>query len=185
MMSKGTMVDATIIQAPTSTKNKRGQRDPDMHQTRKGKQWYFGVKIHAGADVDSGAAHSITITSANRADISELPDLLRTEDEVIFGDAGYASDKYKRAMRASGVHWRVNDKAKPKNSRRPGLSATQRKRNRKLSSTRARIEHLFRILKIQFGYTKTRYKGLKKNQAHVYALMGLGNLYLLRRQLRA
>lgn len=185
LVSKGTMVDATIIHAPSSTKNQSGKRDPEMHQTRKGNQWYFGMKIHAGADVDSGAAHSITVTAAHEADISELPKLLREDDEVIFGDAGYASDEYKRGSRKLGLHWRVNDKGKPKNSRRPGLSARQKKRNRQRSSIRARVEHLFRVIKRQFGYTKVRYKGLAKNQTQVFALMGLVNIYLLRNQLRA
>jgi len=181
LISKGTMVDATIIHAPSSTKNASGQRDPDMHQTKKGNQWYFGMKIHVGADVDSGAAHSVTVTAANTADISELPKLLRAEDEVVFGDAGYASDEYKRGARHLGMRWAVQDKAKP-GSR---LSARQRKRNRKRSSVRARVEHLFRIIKRQFGYVKTRYRGLEKNAAQVCMLVGLANLYLVRGRLMA
>jgi transposase, IS5 family len=121
LVSQGTMVDATIIHAPSSTKNAKGERDPEMHQTKKGRQWYFGLKIHIGADVDSGAAHSLSVTAANRADISELPHLLRESDQVVFGDAGYASDEYKRGSRALGMVWRVQDKAKPK-------SLPQRKR---------------------------------------------------------
>ena len=182
-VSQGTMVDATIVHAPSSTKNREGKRDPEMHQTRKGKQWYFGMKIHVGADAASGAAHSVTVTAANRADIDELPKLLREEDAVIFGDAGYASDAYKRGARQMGLHWLVNDKGKPKNSQRPGLSARQKKRNRQRSSIRARVEHLFRIIKCQFGFTKVRYKGLAKNCSQVMALMGLANLYLVRKQL--
>src|SRR6202011_3608002 len=112
LVSQGTMVDATIIHAPCSTKNAKGERDPEMHQTKKGNQWYFGMKIHIGADVDSGAAHSVSVTAANRTDISELPNLLRENDQVVFGDAGYASDEYKRGARALGMVWRVQDKAK-------------------------------------------------------------------------
>jgi IS5 family transposase len=182
-VSQGTMVDATIVHAPSSTKNREGKRDPEMRQTRKGNQWYFGMKIHVGADVASGAAQSVTVTSSNRADIDELPKLLREEDAVIFGDAGYASDAYKRGARQMGLHWLVNDKGKPKNSQRPGLSARQKKRNRRRSSIRARVEHLFRIIKCQFGFTKVRYKGLAKNRSQVMALMGLANLYLVREQL--
>jgi Transposase and inactivated derivatives, IS5 family len=177
--------DATIIHAPSSTKNAKGERDPEMHQTKKGNQWYFGMKIHIGADVDSGAVHSVSVTAANRADISELPNLLRETDQVVFGDAGYASDEYKRGARALGMVWRVQDKAKPKGSLGAALSGSQKKRNRRNSGIRARVEHLFRILKRQFGYTKVRYRGLMKNTAQVMALIGLANLYALRRRLAA
>jgi transposase, IS5 family len=183
LVSQGTMVDATIIHAPSSTKNAKGERDPEMHQTKKGNQWYFGMKIHIGADVDSGAVHSVSVTAANRADISELPNLLRETDQVVFGDAGYASDEYKRGARALGMVWRVQDKAKPKGSLGAALSGSQKKRNRRNSGIRARVEHLFRIVKRQFGYTKVRYRGLAKNTAQVMVLIGLANLYALRRRL--
>ena len=182
-VSKGTMVDATIVEASPSTKNQAGKRDEQMHQTRKNNQWYFGMKIHVGADVNSGAVHSVTVTAANEADISELPNLLREDDEAVFGDAGYASDEYKRGSRQMGMSWMVNDKSKPKHSKYPGLSAKQRRRNRRRSSVRARVEHLFRILKCQFGYRKVRYKGLEKNRVQVMSLMALANLYLLRGKL--
>jgi transposase, IS5 family len=183
LVSQGTMVDATIIHAPSSTKNAKGERDREMHQTKKGNQWYFGMKIHIGADVDSGAVHSVSVTAANRADISELPHLLRENDQVVFGDAGYASDEYKRGARALGMVWRVQDKAKPKGSLGAALSGSQKKRNRRNSGIRARVEHLFRIVKRQFGYTKVRYRGLAKNTAQVMVLIGLANLYALRRRL--
>lgn len=185
LVSKGTMVDATIIHAPSSTKNTAGERDPEMHQTKKGNQWYFGMKIHVGADVDSGAAHTVTVTAANTADITEMPKLLRQDDQVIFGDAGYASDEYKRGARKLGMRWAVQDKSKPKGSLGAGLSSSQKKRNRKQSSIRARVEHLFRVIKRQFGYTKTRYRGLAKNAAQVNMLVGLANLYMLRGRLMA
>ncbi len=181
-VSVGTMVDATLIHASSSTKNQARQRDPDMHQTRKGNQYYFGMKVHVGADVDSGAAHTVTVTAANVADIDQLPKLLRPSDQVIFGDAGYTSDSYKRGARALGIHWKVNDKRKPKHG---NLSGKQRKRNRQQSSIRARVEHLFRIIKCQFGYRQVRYKGLEKNRAQVMSLMALANLYLHRRRLLA
>ncbi|MCD2451133.1 IS5 family transposase [Methylicorpusculum oleiharenae] len=181
LASKGTMVDATIIHAPSSTKNQDQTRDPDMHQTKKGNQWYFGMKIHVGADVNSGAVHSVTVTAANTADIEELPKLLREDDQVIFADAGYTSDDYKKRLAASGLSWCVNDKRKPGKN----LSSSQRKRNRKYSSVRARVEYIFRIIKCQFGFRKTRYRGLEKNTAQVNWLVGLANLYLLRRQLMA
>jgi len=179
MISQGTMVDATIIEAPTSTKNKDKKRDPDMRSTRKGNQWYFGMKIHVGADVDSGAVHTVTTTSANVADIDALPKLLRDDDAVVFADAGYTSDSYKRGAKKVGLRWCVNDKRKPKKN----LSASQRKRNRKQSSIRARVEHVFRVIKQQFGFQKTRYRGLKKNTSQVHMLVALGNLYMLRGKL--
>lgn len=179
LVSQGTMVDATIIHAPSSTKNRDKARDPEMHQTRKGKQWYFGMKIHVGADVDSGAVHSVTTTAANVADITELPKLLRKDDQVIFADAGYSSDTYRRGSRHMGLLWYVNDKRKGSHN----LSSSQRKRNRKQSSVRARVEHVFRVIKRQFGFQKTRYRGLEKNTSQVNLLIGLANLYMLRRKL--
>jgi len=153
LVSQGTMIDATIIHAPSSTKNKDKSRDPDMHQTRKGQQWYFGMKIHIGADVNSGAVHTVTTTAANVADITELPKLLRENDRVIFADAGYTSDEYRRGARHLGIRWCVNDKRKPGKN----LSSSQKKRNRKQSSVRARVEHVFRVIKQQFGFQKTRF----------------------------
>lgn len=154
-----------------------------MRRTRKANQWYFGMKIHVGADVNCGSAHTVTVTAANEADIHQLPNLLREADEVIFGDAGYASDRYKRGARQLGLHWKVNDKRKP--GSRGNLSAAQRKRNRKQSRIRARVEHLFRIIKCQFGYRKVRYRGLEKNRVQVMSLMAMANLYLQRRALGA
>ena len=181
LVSKGTMVDATIVHAPSSTKNQDKARDPDMHATQKNGQWYFGMKIHIGADVNSGAVHSVTVTPANTADITELPKLLREDDEAVFGDAAYTSDEYKRGARHLGMRWCVNDKRKPNRK----LSSKQKKRNRKQSSVRARVEHIFRIIKCQFGFRKTRYRGLAKNASQVNMLVGLANLYLLRRPLAA
>lgn len=181
LVSKGSMVDATIIHAPSSTKNQDKARDPEMHQTKKGNQWYFGMKVHVGADVDSGAVHTVEVTAANEADINLLPKLLRPEDEVIFADAGYTSDEYKRGSRKLGIRWCVQDKRKAGRN----LSSSQKKRNRKQSSIRARVEHVFRVIKRQFGFTKTRYRGLKKNTAQVNMLVGLANLYLLRGRLMA
>lgn len=145
LVSKGSMVDATIIHAPSLTKNQDNSRAPEMHQTKKGNQWYFRMKIHVGADVDSGAVHSVEVTAANEADITLLPKLLRTEDEAIFADAGYTSDEYKRGSRKLGLHWCVQDKRKQGQK----LSSSQRKRNRKQSSIRARAEHVFRVISLE------------------------------------
>jgi IS5 family transposase len=181
LLKGGSMVDATIIHASPSTKNQSKQRDPDMHQAKKGNQYYFGMKIHVGADVDSGVVHTVSVTPANVADITELPNLLREEDRAVFGDAGYVNNQYKRAARDAGVYWGVALKARPKSR----LGASQKQRNRKHSSIRSRVEHIFRVIKCQFGYTKVRYKGLAKNAAQVFSLIGLTNLYLKRRELMA
>lgn len=178
-VSQGSMVDATIIQTASSTKNKDKKRDAEMHSTRKNNQYYFGMKIHIGTDVNSNAIHSATVTPANTADITELPKLLRERDRVVFADAGYTSDSYKRGARALGMSWKVNDKRKVGKE----MSASQKKQNRKNSSVRARIEHCFRVIKCQFGYQKARYKGLEKNRVQVFTLLGLVNLYMLRGRL--
>ncbi|MDP0587669.1 MAG: IS5 family transposase [Candidatus Endonucleobacter bathymodioli] len=169
-VSQGSMVDATIIQAPSSTKNKDKKRDPDMRSTRKNNQYYFGFKIH------SNVIHSATVTPANEADVNELPKLLRKDDKIVFADAGYTSDTYKREARSLGMSWKVNDKRKPKKN----MSSSQKKQNRKNSQIRARVEHCFRVIKCQFGYKKASYKGLVKNAVQVLTLLGLANLYMLR-----
>ncbi|WP_228719894.1 IS5 family transposase [Methylococcus geothermalis] len=176
LLKGGTMVDATIIHAAPSTKNKAKTRDPEMHQTKKGHQWFFGMKVHVGADVHTGVAHTVSVTPAHAADISQLPNLLREDDRLILGDAGYVNDTYKRAARQAGVVWGVALKARPKRR----LGAAQKRRHRRMSSIRSRVEHLFRVMKRQFGYTKTRYRGLAKNAAQVLTLIGLTHLYLKR-----
>ena len=139
----------------------------------------YCAEVSIGVDVDSGAVHTVTTTAANVADITELPKLIREGDKVIFADAGYSSDSYRRGARHMGIRWCVNDKRKGKRN----LSSSQRNRNRKQSSIRARVEHVFRVIKRQFGFEKTRYKGLEKNASQVNLLMGLANLYMLRRKL--
>ena len=180
LLKGGTMVDATIIHAPPSTKNEAKQRDPDMHQTKKGKQWYFGMKIHVGADVHSGLAHTVSVTPANVSDVSQLPSLLREDDRAVFGDKGYVNNDLKRAARKAGVFWGVSLKSSSKHK----LTTANKRHNHKMSSVRARVEHLFRVIKRQFGYTTVRYKGLVKNAAQVFTLIGLTNLYLARRKLQ-
>jgi len=179
LLKGGTMVDATIIHAPPSTKNQAKQRDPDMHQTKKGQQWYFGMKIHVGADVNSGLAHTVSVTPANVSDVSQLPHLIREDDRAVFGDKGYVNNDLKRSARKAGVFWGVSLKA----SKPHPLSAANKRFNHRMSSIRARVEHVFRVIKRQFGYTKVRYKGIAKNAAQVFSLIGLSNLYLARRAL--
>ena len=176
LLKGGTMVDATIIHAPPSTKNEQKQRDPEMRQTKKGNQWFFGMKVHVGADVNSGLVHTVSVTPANASDISQLPHLLRDDDRAVFGDKGYVNNDLKRHARKAGVFWGVSLKA----SKQRPLTEANKRFNHRMSSTRARVEHVFRVIKRQFGYTKVRYKGIAKNAAQVFSLIGLTNLYLAR-----
>lgn len=178
-MKRGTIVDATLIAAPSSTKNKDKSRDPEMSSTKKGNQWHFGMKAHIGVDAESGLVHSLRTTTAKTHDKVEMENLLHGKERAIFGDKGYVSDKDKRQSREDGVYWGVLDKAKPKKK----LSSTQKKRNRLHGSIRAKVEHPFRVIKRQFGYMKTRYRGLAKNTAQLYSLFALANLYMARRSL--
>ncbi len=179
LLKGGTMVDATIIHASPSTKNQDKQRDPEMHQTKKGNQWYFGMKIHVGADVNSGLAHTVSVTPANASDISQLPHLLREDDRAVFGDKGYVNNDLKCHARKAGVFWGISLKG----SKTRPLCEANKRFNCKMSSIRARVEHLFRVIKRQFGYIKVRYKGIAKNATQVFSLIGLTNLYLARRAL--
>jgi len=180
LMRGGTIMDATLIAASPSTKNKSNKRSPDMSQTKKGNQWYFGMKAHIGVDAKSGLIHTVKTTTAKVHDAKMTDDLVRGDDTAIFGDKGYVSDKRKRAARANGVLWAVKDKRK----RGRVLSSSQKKRNRKHGAVRAKVEHVFRVLKCQFGYRKTRYRGLAKNEAQMFSLMALANLYLARGHLQ-
>jgi IS5 family transposase len=179
LLKGGTMVDATIIHASPSTKNRDRQRDPEMHQAKKGKNWFFGMKVHVGADVKSGLIHTVGVTAANVADVSALPHLLREHDQALFGDKGYVNNEMKRHARRAGVFWGVALKARPGHK----LTEAHKRFNHKMSSVRARVEHVFRVIKCQFGYRKVRYKGIAKNAAQVFSLIGLANLYLARRKL--
>jgi len=179
LLKGGTMVDATIIHAAPSTKNKDKSRDPEMHQTKKGNQWYFGMKVHVGADADSGLVHTVSVTPANAPDNSQLPHLLREDDKAVFGDKAYANNQIKRRARQAGVFWGVSLKG----TKRHPLTAANKRLNRKMSAIRARVEHVFRVIKCQFGYRKARYKGIAKNAAQVFSLIGLSNLYMARRML--
>ncbi len=178
LLKSGTIVDATIIEAPPSTKNADQARDPEMHQTKKGKDWHFGMKAHVGTD-RRGIVHSLTTTAANVADISQLPKLLHGEERELFGDQAYWSELHRQAALERGVRYRVNRRPNPG---RP-LSALERRVNRLRSATRARGEHAFHVVKRLWGFTKVRYRGLAKNTTRLFAAFALANLYLLRRRL--
>lgn len=177
-LQSGTIVDATIISAPSSTKNATGTRDPEMKQGRKGKTWYFGMKLHIGAD-RRGLVHSVTATHAGAADITQLPDLLHGEEREVFGDQAYWKEADRQAYEARGVRYRMN--RRPKWNER--LSERWRTINRARSRTRARGEHPFRIVKHLWGFVKVRYRGLAKNLARAQTMFALANLYQVRAQL--
>lgn len=179
IVGKGTIVDATIIDAPSSTKNEQKKRDPQMHQTRKGKQWYFGMKVHTGVDADSGLVHTVRATAANVADVNVLGELLHGGEESLHGDSAYHSKELKAQAEASGIAFNVNQRG---TKTRP-LSKTQRLRNRRLSRVRAVVEHPFLVVKRLWGHAKVRYRGIRKNLAQMNTLFALANLYRVRYRL--
>lgn len=178
LLRTGTIVDATIIAAPTSTKNATGTRDPEMRQTRQGQAWHFGMKLHVGTD-PRGVVHTVTATDAAAADITQLPYLVHGQERTLHGDQAYWHASHREHWEASGGRYRVNRRG---TAARP-LTAAQRAANRRRSQQRARGEHAFQVVKHLWGFTKVRYRGLMKNLTRAYALFGLANLYRLRHRL--
>lgn len=180
----GTIVDATIIHAPCSTKNGDGQRDPEMHQTRKGNQWFFGMKAHIGVDDDSGLVHHVECTAANVADVTQVHALLHGKELSIHGDSGYTGAQSRPELAGCKARFFIATK-------RSRIAAITNANNRQQyqrwerckASLRAKVEHPFRVIKRQFGYAKVRYRGLAKNTAQVLTLFALSNLWMARRQL--
>jgi transposase, IS5 family len=177
LLRSGTIVDATIIAAPSSTKNAQGERDPEMHQTRKGKDWYFGMKVHVGTS-KQGLVHSLATGPANEADISRIDDLLHGQERELYGDQAYWSEDHRQQCKHAGIRYRVNRQAR--NSK---LTEQQRRMNRSRSRRRARGEHAFLVVKRLWGFAKVRYRGLYKNTVRAFAIFALANLYLVRRRL--
>ena len=184
MLKSGTVVDATLIAAPSSTKNSSGERDPEMKQSRKGQQWYFGMKCHIGVDIESGLVHTVKGTSGAVNDVIEANSLVRPSDRDVFADAGYQGAG-KRPDARDDVTWhiamrpgkrRTLDLAKP-------MDALTEQMERVKAGIRARVEHPFRVLKRQFGHAKVRYRGLAKNTAQLHTLFALANLWMVRRKL--
>lgn len=180
-VNRGTIVDASIIHAPTSTKNKDKKRDPDMHQTRKGKQWYFGMKTHIGVDSKSKLIHSIVVTPANCHDSQVIEDLLHGDETRVWGDSAY-SGQSETIKQQSPL---AKDFTNRKGSRYKKLTDRDRQINRQKSKVRARVEHVFGIMKRRFGYNKVRYKGLDKNAHAVFTKCALVNLVLAKKHLLA
>ena len=185
LLREGTIVDATIISAPSSTKNEERQRDPQMHQTKKGNQWYFGMKAHIGVDASSGIVHTVVTTSANVHDVTQAHLLLHGEEKIAYGDSGFVGVE-KRKESNQNVQWHVamrpgQRRALPDSVEGRILDAFERLK----AQVRAKVEHPFRIIKNIFGLRKVRYRGLEKNTAQLMTLFGLCNLLLCKRRLAA
>ena len=184
MLKGGSVVDATLIAAPSSTKNSSGERDPEMKQSRKGQQWYFGMKCHIGVDLESGLVHTVRGTSGAVNDVTEANSLVRPSDREVYADAGYRGAD-KRPDARAGVSWniamrpgkrRMLDQTKP-------IEALTEQFEKVKAGIRARVEHPFRVIKRQFGHIKVRYRGLAKNTAQLHTLFALANLWMARRKL--
>ena len=187
LLREGTVVDATLIAAPSSTKNSRSERDPEMHQTRKGNQWHFGMKAHAGVDADSGLVHTVTATAANAHDITQAHALLHGQESDVFADSGYRGVQKREEIltRHPDVNWHIammpgKRKALKKDT---AMGAMLDKLEQTKARIRAKVEHPFRVIKRQFGYTKVKYRGLAKNTANLLTLFALSNLWMVRKRL--
>jgi IS5 family transposase len=185
LLKSGTVVDATLIAAPSSTKNSSGERDPEMHQTKKGTQWHFGMKAHIGVDADSGLVHTVVGTAANVNDVTQASALVHGEESEVFADAGYQGVGKRDETQDINVNWhvamrpgkrKVLDKSTPM-----GTILDQLERAK--ARIRAKVEHPFRVIKRQFGHVKVRYRGLAKNTAQLHTLFALSNLWMVRRTL--
>ena len=177
----GTIVDATIIGAPSSTKNADKARDPEMRQTRKGKQWYFGMKMHIGVDSQTGLTHSAVATSANVHDKYPLPDLLHGDEQRVYGDSAYASQK--TLIKAKAPH--AKDFTNQRTRKSGQVDEVERGKNRNKSRIRSRVEHVFAVVKRLWGFSKVRYRGIAKNATRAFVALGLANIYLARERLAA
>ena len=178
-VNRGTIVDASIIDAPSSTKNRKKERDPEMHSTRKGRQWYFGMKAHIGVDSRSKLIHSVVATPANVHDSRVLPDLLHGDETRVWRDSAYSGQKAVLSEAAPAAR----DFTQAKGSRYRRLTPEERSKNRTKSRVRAKVEHPFGIIKRQFGFTKVRYRGLAKNAHRLFVACALSNLVMARRAL--
>jgi IS5 family transposase len=178
-VSTGTIVDATIISAPSSTKNKDKTRDPEMRQTKKGNQWYFGMKAHIGVDSKTKLIHSVVATSANVHDKHPIPQLLHGNENRVYGDSAYASQKELIAQAAP----KAKDFTNQKGSRHNPLTDREREKNRTKSQVRAKVEHAFLIIKRIFGFAKVSYRGLKKNGNRLFVVAALANVFMARHHL--
>ena len=182
-LREGTIVDASIIEAPSSTKNGAGERDPQMRQTKKGNEWHFGMKVHVGVDSETGVVHSMSTTSANVHDVTEAHRLLHGGEKRVWGDAGYQGVAKREENEGLEVEWRVAMRPGRRRQLEPGSEAAVKERRK--ASIRAKVEHPFLWVKRRFGYAKVRYRGLAKNTQRLALLLGLTNLIMAERHLAA
>ena len=183
-LRSGTIVDATIISAPSSTKNRESERDPEMHQTKKGNQWFFGMKAHIGVDDVSGLVHHVACTAANVSDVTQAHRLLHGEEDVVMGDSGYTGVAKREELQGVKSVFLIAEKPSVIKAMKTKREQRQARALERLkASVRAKVEHPFRVVKRQFGYMKVRYRGLAKNAAQVLTLFALSNLWLARRRL--
>jgi len=185
LMRQGTIVDATIIAAPPSTKNKSKSRDPEMHQTRKGNQWHFGMKAHIGVDVASGVVHTLTGTAANEADINQMAAVLHGREEAVFADAGYTGADKRPEHADREVWWNITVKRSIIKALPERLREWAQGVETALSRVRAWVEHPFHVVKNLFRHKKLRYRGLAKNTAQLHTLFALANLVIVKKALLA
>lgn len=180
LVRTGTIVDATIIAAPRSRKNASHQQDPEMSSTRKGTDWFFGLKLHVGTDMGHGLAHHAAVTTAKTHDSRIMAGLLHGEEQLLYGDTAYVDGSRKHFYEKQGVGWRVQRRA----PRKAPLGLADREWNREQNRVRAKVEHIFHVIKQLWGHRKVRYRGLYKNAIHYFGLVALANLYLARKRLR-
>ena len=183
ILKKGTIVDSTIIAAPSSTKNKEKQRDPDAHQVKKGNAWHFGYKAHVGVDKDSGIVHTIKVTAANQHDVSIASELLTGEESVVYGDSGYLGaekrkDAVKKSRHGERIRYKINRRPSQISKKSARSQAQLKRREHEKSSVRVKVEHVFAVVKGQLRYRKTRYRGLRKQTAKLNMMFALANLIL-------
>lgn len=183
LLERGTITDATLIKAPSSTKNEEQKRDPEMSSTKKNNNHTFGMKIHFGVDAESGLVHSMIGTTAKVSDSEKFEELLHGKEQAVFGDRAYASDERKRKMKKAGIYYGIKDKRKRKNNQTLELSNSQKRKHKKTGSIRAKVEHLFLTIKHLWGHAKARYKGLEKNIQEWFGLAALANIHRVRYKL--
>jgi IS5 family transposase len=185
LLKEGTAIDATLIAAPSSTKNKAGARDPEMHQTKKGNQWHFGMKAHVGVDADSGLVHTVVGTAANVHDVTQAAALVHGEEADVFADAGYQGAAKRQETQDIKARWHVAMRPGKRRAldRQTPLGKLLDELEHLKASVRAKVEHPFRVLKRQFGYRQVRYRGLAKNTAQITTLFALANLWLMRKRI--
>ena len=187
LLKKGTIVDSTFIEAPSSTKNKEKKRDPEAHSTKKGNTWHFGYKMHIGVDRDSGLVHHVKTTSANEHDVTATSELMHGEEETLHGDSGYIGankrpEAIKKNKNGKKIKYIINRKQSSINKLSKSGQYAAKKREHEKSSVRCKVEHVFAVVKRLFGYRKTRYRGLRKQMLKSYIMFALANLYLADRK---